>query len=490
MTQKPAVFSRIRASLGRLWQTRDELKFNQIRLPYTAYILPLTILLILHDLRSTFFFGDETLWQVDVVTLNYIAFAIGALVVLLFFRRQVIWGMRVLAMLLAVGFIFWLLVPAGNPQIIALLVVHFGIGGCTIYAVYTHVFVLKNAERLFSMCLAVLIYGLFTFLYHSGISGVILAQVVPGLLIVILVVCVFTLQAETFPENSQETAISPPPGIYIVLICPFAFFIIDVFGEGLVNNLPSAEIALRGIGTMVAVVLALIIQFGFRRSVWYMLNLFLILSTAGILLLTLINEPIWRSLGSFIFGVGDGVGYIMIFYIVGIIKKYHNAQFFWNITLATIGAIFFSALIASILQSLSLPAMEAAAVIFSVGFLFAFQILSPLIQRNLFATDWFEELSGPDNEFALKRVEQVDRFSDLGLSPREREVASYLLRGLSVRQISSVIGVRESTTKGYCKTLYRKLNINSRAELFVRFGVIAEASEQLEEAPTELTTLK
>jgi len=64
-----------------------------------------------------------------------------------------------------------------------------------------------------------------------------------------------------------------------------------------------------------------------------------------------------------------------------------------------------------------------------------------------------------------------EKLADLGLSPREKDVATYLLRGLSVRQIAGVLGVRESTARGYCKTLYKKLGINSRTELFAQFGV-------------------
>ncbi|MCL1909833.1 MAG: LuxR C-terminal-related transcriptional regulator [Kiritimatiellaeota bacterium] len=39
-----------------------------------------------------------------------------------------------------------------------------------------------------------------------------------------------------------------------------------------------------------------------------------------------------------------------------------------------------------------------------------------------------------------------------------------------MRQIAFKLGVRESTVKGYAKTLYRKLGISSRAELFTRFA--------------------
>jgi len=65
----------------------------------------------------------------------------------------------------------------------------------------------------------------------------------------------------------------------------------------------------------------------------------------------------------------------------------------------------------------------------------------------------------------------IDRFEHLGLSPREKEVCARLLIGRTLRQISGDLSIAESTVHGYCGSLYKKLGINSRTELFVRFGV-------------------
>jgi len=462
---------KIPGALGKLWQEREELSFTQIRPNHIAYIFPLAILLILHDLRGTYFLSDSALMGSDMITLNYAAFAAGALIVLLFFMNRVIGGMRCMTAILVVSFALWLILPECDLKHIAMLVFQFGIGGCTIYAVYVHVFVLKNAERLLSMFTVALIYGLFTFLYHSGVNNPFLSQVIPGLMTAALAVCVAVFKKKMFPDNTPTSSVSPPKGIYIILICPFAFFIIDVFGENLSHQCAPGDIALRGIGTMVAVLLALIVHFGLRRSFWYMLNFFLVFATAGILLLALnLPEP-WQTVGNLLFGIGNGIGYIMIFYIVGFIKRYRNDKFFWRITLATIGAIVFS-VVAEGIVVLTMPgAMPAMAVTFAVLFLFAFQLLSPVIQRNVFASDWIDNLSKSDVIIKMGKVEQADSLENLGLSPREKEVAALLLQGYTFRQISGSLGIAESTVNGYSGTLYKKLGISSRSELFLRLRV-------------------
>lgn len=50
------------------------------------------------------------------------------------------------------------------------------------------------------------------------------------------------------------------------------------------------------------------------------------------------------------------------------------------------------------------------------------------------------------------------------LTPRETEVLSCIGRGLRVGETAGVLGLAEQTVAGYVKTLYRKLNISSRAE--------------------------
>ena len=66
------------------------------------------------------------------------------------------------------------------------------------------------------------------------------------------------------------------------------------------------------------------------------------------------------------------------------------------------------------------------------------------------------------------------------LAPREKEVCALLLKSLSVKQIAGELGLAFSTVNGYYRSLYRKLEINSKAELFMRFGA---------ESPTDQRTI-
>ena len=62
---------------------------------------------------------------------------------------------------------------------------------------------------------------------------------------------------------------------------------------------------------------------------------------------------------------------------------------------------------------------------------------------------------------------------ELGLSPREKQVFSQLLSGAAPKEIAYNLKIRYPTVNFHINNLYRKLDIQSRAELFARYGKYA-----------------
>lgn len=79
--------------------------------------------------------------------------------------------------------------------------------------------------------------------------------------------------------------------------------------------------------------------------------------------------------------------------------------------------------------------------------------LSPSIARRLLDHFRIEQESGPNTAT-----------EDIRLTPREREVLVQLTRGISIADIGNVMGISRHTVSDHVKSIYRKLNISSRAE--------------------------
>jgi DNA-binding CsgD family transcriptional regulator len=55
------------------------------------------------------------------------------------------------------------------------------------------------------------------------------------------------------------------------------------------------------------------------------------------------------------------------------------------------------------------------------------------------------------------------------LTPREREVAEFTLKGHSAESAGQILGIAAGTVRIHRRNIYSKLNINSQGELFSRF---------------------
>ncbi len=72
--------------------------------------------------------------------------------------------------------------------------------------------------------------------------------------------------------------------------------------------------------------------------------------------------------------------------------------------------------------------------------------------------------SAPASEAGPARAAQA---ADLGLSPRQTEVLTCLLRGMSNKQICRELGLAEGTVKNHAIAVFRALNVTSRAQAVI-----------------------
>jgi two-component system nitrate/nitrite response regulator NarL len=103
--------------------------------------------------------------------------------------------------------------------------------------------------------------------------------------------------------------------------------------------------------------------------------------------------------------------------------------------------------------------------------------LSPAIARRLLthfrpgstndgkSTD---SVSTPGSVFTTSRPTALDKPLDHErLTPRESEVLTYLSKGFTIKEIASLMGIKWFTVNDHIKSIYKKLNVSSRAEAAV-----------------------
>ena len=101
--------------------------------------------------------------------------------------------------------------------------------------------------------------------------------------------------------------------------------------------------------------------------------------------------------------------------------------------------------------------------------------LSPAIARLLLThfRSGAADSQAPDSGFApaafttSKPVPIEKQLDHERLTPRESEVLTYLSKGFTIKEIASLMGIKWFTVNDHIKSIYKKLNVSSRAEAAV-----------------------
>ncbi|MBS0446936.1 MAG: response regulator transcription factor [Proteobacteria bacterium] len=103
--------------------------------------------------------------------------------------------------------------------------------------------------------------------------------------------------------------------------------------------------------------------------------------------------------------------------------------------------------------------------------------LSPAIARRLLTHFRQGQSGGASNSGPVPLTSlQSSRPMPLGkgapldherLTPRESEVLTYLSKGFTIKEIASLMGIKWFTVNDHIKSIYKKLNVSSRAEAAV-----------------------
>ncbi|GGH03948.1 hypothetical protein GCM10007415_45150 [Parapedobacter pyrenivorans] len=94
--------------------------------------------------------------------------------------------------------------------------------------------------------------------------------------------------------------------------------------------------------------------------------------------------------------------------------------------------------------------------------------LPNLLLAVLTAKDGGSVLSPPISKHVLGRIFRANLDEEL-LTARELQIARGIAAGLSYQGVASECQIALDTVRAYVKRIYRKLNINSKGELIVRF---------------------
>jgi DNA-binding CsgD family transcriptional regulator len=459
------------SAITKLFQTRDELSFGNIRSELWPALLVFPLSVIMGNLR----YYDHSIAIAGFGTneLTFFLLGLGWLILTCVPKRFIVPFLRAVSIISAVIMSFLIFMPMGPWRFALYMAFKFFNGLIAACAFYLFCFVLNNIERLFGMALIQFYYGVYYSTWSTFPALHTIGNTWGGAVaMAVFLAVVFSCRVKQHEIN--DSGDGKGSGVPLVIGLSVVHYMIMCMSNYIEWTENSVSALAFGLGTFVSIGLVIIIQLLKGRSALYIWLMFLALSLLGLGAL-LYDSPVTFISGSFAYGLGDSLGYIIICYMcAGAIKRSKSLRMFRLYCLVFFIEYFIISGLFSVYfnffdESNKFLAFGVVLVLVSLCLLFM-----PFIQKRLFEADWTDGLYLRDmDEYSrpFAETERLDAKDHLNLTAREKEVFTMLLDGCAPKEIAHILKISYETVHFHQKNLYRKLGIQSRAELFARYKV-------------------
>ena len=462
--------------ISRFFQTRDELSLRNIRGALWPVLLVFPLSVIIGDLR--YFDLKIALAGYQSYELMLFPLGLGWLVPAFIPKKLIMPGLCIAAVCSALLLPLEILMPDGIGRLEMFMAFQFFNGICAACAFSLFCFKLNNVERLFAMIIVQFYYGFYYTIWRAfpavQAAGKTWGSIAVMAAYLVVVFACSRRKHEILADTEKDslTIGQERSGAVFVIGLDVVYYMIMC----MINYIEWAENSVSsmafGIGSFASIILIIFIQLLNNRSALYSWLLFLVLSLFGLGVL-IFDSPVTRLSGSFAYGLGDGLGYIIIYYLCGgAIKKSKSLKMFRLYCIVFFVEYFgVSGAFSRAFDRFAWPNHYLA---FAVGLVLcsACFLIMPLLQKKLFEADWTDGLHLKDMaEYAqpLAVTEEIKIKDHLNLTDREHEIFTMLLKGMSPKEIAYTLKVSYHTVNFHRNNLYRKLGIQSRAELFAQY---------------------
>ena len=459
-----------------MWNKREGLSLAGTRPRKLYYVLAYSFELILYAARSAFIPTGALLFGISDFMVMYIGHIVFSLVVMLLWSARFKKLIHISIAVLVVGFVPMMLFADGYAKLFFGVIAWTGLGGCVTSARCGLAFAANNAERIIGVMSMFAMSIFLHFIEAFSISNVFFTHMLPVLLVAGMIICLLLFKEKDF-EVKDDSDLADSRGLYWALAFFIAFFAIDGYNWGLIDKGSTTGMIALSIGMIVAGAIFVAVLVLFKKSIWHVWNLYFVFSIVMAVLAVLTPQSV-TAVPQYLFSGMSMIGWPAALYMLACAQR----RFASYRLLKQCTAVF---VILSPLTTLSdelinswLPQYSPAitlvfVLIISIGFL----MLSPISYKRLFSAEWIEDLHKTDMTLYSEAQEQADRINHentFGLTPREMEVFTLLLTDMSFKQIAAALEVSDNTVRFHSKNLYRKMNVQSRTELFARHGTETE----------------
>ncbi len=351
--------------------------------------------------------------------------------------------------------------------------------GISIGIIYTSmliplIYILNNTEKFYSILLSNLLISVLLILNELKIFNITSNLIILLLFLFISLIPILFFKQTDYEDEKNNFKADMSKSSSVVYITILINILYAVFCKGVgraflnieneIFNLYNLNITFY-IGCFLGCLTYLVVYHFIKkcnRTIW---SITLLSFSFSVILYLVGGSGIYRQLFSIFAGVGVMMGTINVYYILGVIgKKYWNYLYVKRIILFI--TIFGELLGLFVGRFVTVKSDEELTIVILV---ISMLVMFILIHFNgKFETTYYNAAWNEDSTKAEIDNFNLRKFKKYNLSKREMEVCNKIIEGLSTRQIAAELHLSEHTVKDYRKSIFKKVNINTKEELAKR----------------------
>lgn len=351
------------------------------------------------------------------------------------------------------------------------------LGIVTVGAIYIFLFDLNTSEQLIGAIMLTTVICGFHFLnsiFDSFTLPVVVTHfVVPTLFLLFAYILLFFVDASEYKNIEVKEEKIPLSSVVLIIAILAIVLINDGIFVGIKANMTmNSYFSVRAytLGFLMAIIFSVAIFIYMKNAIYVLIICYFICAIGtyefGLFYLLFENSGFLRNCFEGAMGITSSIGIILCVMMVGKVLEDKTSLkilqlFALFIPLYVLGSRFLSIGIkVSNLSVVLVISICIMIVIFSM--LLALNIKAALAVRAIKNTP-VSEIERNMNKYKQIDPEEV-------LTKKEKIIFDLLLEGLTLRQIAGELSLKYDTVNFHYKNIYRKLNVNSKIELILRYG--------------------
>lgn len=384
---------------------------------------------------------------------------------------------RVGAIFIILSMLLYLTVPNTFIQFASVMIVSISLGCVNTSILMPFVFALNNTEKMYAVVGSNVLINIISFFQEANRGNNLRSNqdlIFSFVIMLIALGAILFFKRSSIEENEKKMSNIPIVNnrIYSILVinCLFAILCKGA-GKGILNiTVNHSELPLlywHYCGGFIGCFIFIMLYFVSAKAIIWLGNLAFGCMAIGLLANAFVSQnPHLAILFSLLLGMGNTIGMIIMYYVLGVIGKKYNSMRYIRMSILFIGICggVSGVIIGRTIHAANSSEVSILVSMLSATILIFLLILSPAFVHKNYFDDWIKDSTHIDVD-----NEELTEFRKYNLSNREIEVCKLLLKGFTLRQISGTLYLSYSTVNTYCTSLYRKLGISSRTELMVMF---------------------